>query len=179
MIGGAAWTLVVVVALVGCSGQPSGPPDTNALSGLWERSSSNYDGRMIGTSGYARASYDLRPDGSYSFHAERSYGQSSANEWHLVDEQGTYSVSGDQVTIAPASAKGVVKDGDGNVVKEVPVELEKVTYGWKKILFEGLNETQLVLTAAHETIRDGGFASNDAFPNAYLFSPGRKLEWKF
>lgn len=150
-----------------------GPAElVSQAAGTWERSASAADG------GYVRWGYVLDPTGSYTFKSERWFGHLRADEWHLTQEQGTWSVSADQLTLAPASTRGTVVDGNGAVLKTFDVPVEKTTYAWKKHLFEGIGETQLVLTPPAATQRDGDFGGNADFPASYLFSPNRTIEWR-
>ena len=57
--------------------------------------------------------------------------------------------------------------------------LEKVTYKWTTHYFEGIGETNLVLQPPSATNRDGILGGNSLFPNAYLYTQGDRLEWRF
>jgi hypothetical protein len=46
-------------------------------------------------------------------------------------------------------------------------------------LFRGIGETNLVLQPPSATNREGVPGSNSQFPNAYLYTQGDKLEWRF
>jgi hypothetical protein len=81
--------------------------------------------------------------------------------------------------ISPRASKTTLKNPEGVVQKTQNNPLEKVTYKWQLHYFEELNETQLVLKPAQETTRDGGWSSGGLFPNAYLYGPGGRLQWKF
>jgi len=75
----------------------------------------------------------------------------------------------------------VARDRNLNgVVQETRANpLEKVTYKWTTHFFEGIGETNLVLQPPAATSRDGILGSNSLFPNAYLYTQGDKLEWRF
>lgn len=68
--------------------------------------------------------------------------------------------------------EGVVQDTRAN-------ELERVTYKWTTHYFEGIRETNLVLQPPSPTNRDGVLGGNQLFPNAYLYSQGDRLAWRF
>lgn len=155
--------------------------------GVWSKSASSPTG-MPGTSdatqkqavyaGYYKGQYHFKPDGTYTFKAERRYGSTSQGFW-TTEESGTYAVSGDSLTVSPRASKVTVRSLEGVVQKVQQNQLERVTYKWRLHYFEGLGETQLVLQAERETMRDGGFSANSDFPNSFLYSPGATLEWRF
>lgn len=124
--------------------------------------------------------YDFRADGTYAYHSEAWGGTFAPNWRYIVDETGTWTVNGDQLTVAPVKVSGVVRDLAGAVQKskgEPPVE--KVTYRFQTTYFSGLQETQLVLTPPSATARDGAFASNASFPNSYLLRSGYQPAFRF
>ena len=91
------------------------------------------------------------------------------DDWrYIVDERGTWTASGDQLTVSPTVVTGVVRDLAGNVKKKGGPAPEKVTYRFQTTYFSGLKETQLVLTPPKATDRDGAFASNPSFSGSYL-----------
>jgi hypothetical protein len=112
--------------------------------------------------------YDFAADGTYRYHSEAWGGTFNSNWRYIIDEKGTWTVSGDQLTVIPKATTGVVRDLDGKVVKNGGPKQEKVTYRFQTTYFSGLKETQLVLTPPKGTDRDGSFASNPSFPNSYL-----------
>jgi hypothetical protein len=123
--------------------------------------------------------YDFRADGSYTFHSEAWGGTFNPN-WRLViDEQGSWAVAGEQLTVTPRAATSVVRDGSGAVQKTSELPLEKVTYRFQTTYFSGLQETQLVLTPPAATVRDGAFAVNASFPNSYLLRDAYKPAFRF
>lgn len=60
-----------------------------------------------------------------------------------------------------------------------PNQLERVTYKWTTHYFEGIGETNLVLQPPAPANRDGVLGGNSLFPNAYLYTQGDRLEWRF
>ncbi len=80
--------------------------------------------------------------------------------------------SNDRVRQTWGGPDGVVQETRANA-------LEKVIYKWTTHYFEGIGETNLVLQPPVATSRDGILGSNSQFPNAYLYTQGDKLEWRF
>lgn len=134
---------------------------------------------MVTNAGYYKGQYRFATDGTYSFKSERWFGYSNSRVFHMTEESGTYTVSGDSLTVAPGASKTIQRNPEGVVQKTQNNQLERVTYRWQLHYFEGLDETQLVLQPPRETARDGGFSSNSLFPNSYLYSPNASLEWRF
>lgn len=142
----------------------------NKLIGAWTAASAS------GNAGHMRLRYTFNADGSYSFKAERNL---TAQRWWTTEESGTYTVTGDSLTITPKVSKATLRDLNG-VVKETRANpLEKVTYKWTTHFFEGIGETNLVLEPPQATARDGILGNNSRFPKAYLYTQGDKLEWRF
>ena len=123
-----------------------------------------------------RLRYIFNADGSYSFKSERSY---QTQKWWTVEESGSYSVNGESLTITPRTSKATLRNLNGVVQETRPNQLEKVTYKWTTHFFEGIGETNLVLQPPAPTNRDGVLGSNSRFPNAYRYTQGDRLEWRF
>jgi hypothetical protein len=155
----------------------------NKLVGSWATSSSGTRGRdqsgNVLDSGYYKRQYTFNRDGSYTFKAERWLGYMKANEYWMTEEQGSYTVAGDVLTVIPKRSITTVKNREGAVVRTQKNELETTGYRWTLHYFAGLQETQLVLQTRAETNRDGAFASSDLFPNSYILGQKYKPEWKF
>lgn len=146
------------------------PADTSNLPflGKWSVGQSAYNSSYSVSYGSRLLQYDFAADGTYRYHSEAWGGTFNSNWRYIVDEKGTWTASGDQLTVIPKSVTGVVRDLDGKVVKNGGPKPEKVTYRFQTTYFSGLKETQLVLTPPKGTDRDGAFASNPSFPNSYL-----------
>jgi hypothetical protein len=150
------------------------------IAGAWSISASNHTGsNLVTNAGYYKGQYQFNPDGTYSFKSERWFGYMRSREFYTTEESGTYSVDGDSLTVSPRVSRTILRNPEGVVQKTQNNQLERVTYKWQLHHFEGINETQLVLRPPGETTRDGGFSSSGVFPNSYLYSPGRNLEWRF
>lgn len=153
------------------------------IVGVWSKSASSPWGTSPGAvatnAGYYKGQYQFKADASYSFKGESWGGYSRSDEFWTIEESGTYSVSGDSLTISPAKSTATLRSGAGVVKQSKNNQLEKVTYGWGLHFFEGIGETNLVLRPARQTARDGGFSANSDFPNSYLYSQNGNLEWRF
>jgi hypothetical protein len=160
---------------------PATVPATGPTSpaGTWASSSGDANISLYKHStGSAKRQYELRPDGTYRYHAEHWGGSYRSDEWILVDERGKWKLDGDQLTIDPSSAERVVR-GRKEIRKREKLPLEKVTYRWRIHFFEGIQETDLILTPPAKTSRDGSFAANSQFPGSYFFSASYRPEWVF
>ena len=112
--------------------------------------------------------YQFDAGGTYRYHSEAWGGSFNSNWRYIIDEKGSWTASGDQLTLSPKTVTGVVRDLAGKVQKKGGPAPEKVTYRFQTTYFSGLQETQLVLTPPKATDRDGAFASNPSFPGSYL-----------
>jgi hypothetical protein len=155
----------------------------NKLVGSWATSNSGTRGQdqsgNVLNSSYYKRQYTFNRDGSYHFKAERWLGYLKANEYWMTEEQGSYTVAGDVLTVIPKRSITTVKTREGVAVRTQKNELETTAYRWTLHYFAGLQETQLVLQTRAETNRDGAFASNDLFPNSYILGQKYHPEWKF
>jgi hypothetical protein len=155
----------------------------NKIVGAWSKSASSPwgldPGSMMTNAGYYKGLYQFKADGSYSFKGESWGGYSRSDEFWTIEESGSYSVNGESLTVSPRASTATLRNRAGVVKKSQNNQLEKVTYKWKLHYFEGIGETNLVLQTTQQTLRDGSFAGNSAFPNSYLYSQGNKLEWRF
>ncbi len=123
-----------------------------------------------------RLRYIFNADGTYSFKSERSY---QVRKWWTIEETGSFAVNGDSLTITPRTSKATLRSLEGVVQETRPNQLERVTYKWTTHYFEGIGETNLVLQPPSPTNRDGVLGGNSLFPNAYLYTKGDRLEWRF
>lgn len=153
------------------------------LAGKWAKSTSGTHGLdqsgNVLSSAYYKSQYDFRQDGSYLFKAEQWLGYLRADEYRMTDESGTYTVVDDILTVIPANSSTTVRSRMGEVISTRDNALETVSYTWSLHYFSGIDELNLVLRLAKETTRDGTFATNDLFPNSYLYSQKFQPEWRF
>jgi hypothetical protein len=149
------------------------------VPGRWATSrSGNFDPFLMGLHhGSDARLYDLKKDGTYTFHLEAWGGSYRSDEYFIIDENGTYVVDGNKLTLTPQAGATVVKNRAGVIQKKVDPKLETTTYLWQFHYFEGIRENNLVLTPPGETARDGGFASNATFNRSYLLSGTYDPEW--
>ncbi|MGB8190803.1 MAG: hypothetical protein WCF67_02735 [Chitinophagaceae bacterium] len=163
--------------------QPPAITTKSPVNGKWGKSASSpfgLDAATIATNaGYAKCQYDFKPDGTYTLRGEGWGGYSRSNEYTLINENGTYKVNNQQLVITPAKSALRVVDRDGKVKKSNNLDISKRTYTWQMHYFEGINETQLILTPVKEYFQDGGVSQSGAFPGAYLYSQDYKPEWRF
>jgi hypothetical protein len=155
--------------IVDAPAAPAASPANGKIVGAWTTASA-----MSG--GHFRLRYIFNADGSYSFKSERNI---TSQRWWTIEESGSYSVNGDTLTITPQTSKATLRNLDGVVQETRANPLEKVSYKWTTHFFEGIGETNLVLQPPAATSRDGILRSNSLFPNAYLYTQGDKLEWRF
>ena len=149
---------------------PAAASSSSAVVGAWTHAASAQYG------GVMRLRYIFNADGTYSFKSERS---PTSRVWWTTEESGTYSVNGDSITISPRTSKATHRNLNGVVQETRSNALEKVTYKWTTHFFEGIGETNLVLQPPRPTDRDGTLGSNSRFPNAYLYTQGDRLEWRY
>ena len=159
-------------------GTPAAPENYDRrLLGKWNRTGATHphyaDAASWGTAGYTTGRYEFRADGTYLY-TERSFWMLH-DHIVLVKENGRFSVSNDQLTVAPE--KSVIEsytkkngvDELGSLVKSDPRPLETATYKFTFHFFSGIQEWNLVLQAPNPTQRDGNFSGNTTFPNAWYF----------
>jgi hypothetical protein len=115
--------------------------------------------------------YRFAADGSYRFHSEASGG----NRDRVIDETGTFTLLGNQLSLTPKAATSVLIDrGVARPASRLP--LETTTYTWGKRYLPGTNEWQLVLKPKTATARDGTLPTPTA---DYRYSDLVTPAWKF
>ncbi len=158
------------------------------IVGVWGKSASSPTGlagtidgtqKLATNAGYYKGQYQFNADGTYNFKGESWGGYLRSNEFWITEESGGYSIDGDNLIISPRASRKILRNREGVVQKSMNNQLEKVAYKWRLHYFEGLNETQLVLHTAKENLRDGNFSGNSNFPNSFLYSSSRSMEWRF
>jgi len=114
--------------------------------------------------------YTFAADGTYRFHSEAQ----AAGRDSVVDESGTYKVTGNQLMLMPASATlATIVNGVATVAK---VPLEKTAYTWEKRYVPATNEWRVELTPRKATKRDGKLAPSAA---SYQYSELDRPTWKY
>ena len=134
--------------------------------GSWGKSNSvSQANNRFGTYSYNKQQYTFNSNGTYSFRG-KNYSE-QYDETLLIKESGTYSVSGNNLTINPQSSvieawsKSNGSDNYNKLKSSQKRTLEKTTYQFS------IQENNLVLQTAKETIRDGRFSSG----NSYSYGP--------
>ncbi|HVK84286.1 MAG TPA: hypothetical protein VM513_09265 [Kofleriaceae bacterium] len=117
--------------------------------------------------------YTFAADGTYRFRSQTTGGKLKPEQWRVVDETGKYTVVGNQLTLAPATAASTLHDETGaRPASKVP--LEKTTYTWSKRYFPATNAWTLRLVPAKKTARDGELPADER----YTYSDGVQPAWK-
>jgi hypothetical protein len=151
--------------------------DNSSILGIWCNSASNQSAYSVnnGINGYIVRQYTFNSNGTYTFYIKTF--QYVSNQLLLTKENGTYQISGNNVTISPQ--KSIIQawnkkngtDDWGKLISTQARTLEKKTYQFTKHYFSGINEWNLVLQADKPTQRDGPFSTSTAFNNAWFYSP--------
>ncbi len=114
--------------------------------------------------------YTFTASGEYRFHSEAAV----KNGERIVDEDGKYSVRGNQIVLTPRSA--MTTTVLAGVTKRVTLPLEKATYTWTKLYVPETNEWRLVLvprkTKHGEHVPAGGYSYSDREQPAWRVSTG-------
>lgn len=114
--------------------------------------------------------YTFAPDGTYVFKSLVQGGKLKPAQYRIVDENGKYTVVGNQLTLAPVKATSTLHDETGEKpASKVP--LEKATYTWSKQYVENANAWNLVLMPAKKTARDGDFATGAKYVYSDHYQP--------
>jgi len=136
----------------------------SSLVGLWCDNILETSGYMNGfaqyTAGYFRKEYLFNVDGTYVFRIKNW--SVYMEDILFAYETGTYSVSGNQLTIAPTQGKGEwwskAKSGRtnewGTLVKASDYKLEKVTYAFEIKYYSGTKDYSLILKSGNPTQRE-------------------------
>lgn len=154
-------------------------PAENSIVGTWGQNLGAHmtygDPVAAGMAGYSKDQYTFNADGTYRF-VSKTF-RMGYEKIIFVAENGTYEISGDQLSIRPQ--KSVIQawsklnggDGWGRLLSTQPRRLEAVTYKFTKHYFSGIDEWNLVLQADKATERDGPFSTFKLFPNAWYYKP--------
>jgi hypothetical protein len=114
------------------------------------------------TAGYFRRDYTFKADGTYRF-LEKDFSVLSARTIFFAYETGTWSISGNTLTITPKKGENQEwnkhpsgsTDGYGSLVKTMPRKLESVTYNTEMHYWAGQGTTSLFLRYDKPTEREG------------------------
>ncbi|MBB6235882.1 hypothetical protein HDC90_000482 [Pedobacter sp. AK013] len=136
----------------------------SSIIGLWRDNHLEVSGYFNGfpqyTAGYFRREYLFKEDGTYTFRLKNW--STLLKEILFASESGTYSVSGNQITITPNKGRGEwwsKKDNNtklwGNKLGASDYKLEKVNYTFEIKYYSGTNNYGLLLNPKKNTERDG------------------------
>jgi hypothetical protein len=95
----------------------------------------------------------------------------------LGKENGTYQITGNNLTIIPgesvleAWSKKDGRDEWGKLINTQNQALERVTYQFNKHYFNGNQKWNLILQAENVTKRDGPFSGNLSSAKAWYYDP--------
>ena len=126
-----------------------------------------------GVMNYISRQYTFNANGTYIF-VSKAF-DPLMNNILLGKENGTYQISGNNITINPkksvleAWSKKEGRDEWGKLLNTQNLTLEKITYQFTKHYFSGIKEWSLVLQADKVTQRDGPFNGGTAFSNAWIY----------
>lgn len=151
--------------------------DNVSILGTWSTVATEQSSyrKNNGIMNYIVRQYTLNENGTYTF-ITKTFDQ-LMNKILLGKENGTFQISGNNLTISPqksvleAWSKKDNADKWGNLLSSENIALEKVTYQFTKHYFSGIQEWNLVLQAGAPTKREGPFSTNSTFTNAYYYSP--------
>ncbi len=136
----------------------------SSLAGLWCDNILETSGYLNGypqyTAGYFRKEYSFNADGTYVFRIKNW--SVYMKDILFTYETGTYSISGNQLTIAPTQGKGEwwskATSGKtnewGTLLKASDYKLEKVTYAFEIKYYSGTQNYSLILKSGKATQRE-------------------------
>lgn len=155
----------------------------SSVAGLWtnyvlETTGYSINGMPQYTAGYLRKEYHFYPDGTYLFRNKQWLVKAPYIVFQY--ETGTYTVSGNQLTLTPGKGKGGFwkKTNSskewGSLIKYSESKLETTTYTFQ-IIIDPTYGNSIVLKSTKPTVRDGGQfnAPGDPYEFRYSF---RELE---
>lgn len=120
------------------------------------------------SAGATSREYTFLANGSYRFHSETA----GTEPVRVVDETGTYKLSGNQLTLAPTTSYvSTVTNGIG---RSRPGALEKTTYSWRRSYVPSTNEWRIMMSPKKATARDGALPAE-----GYSYSDHAKPAWRF
>ncbi len=171
-------SLTLLAAPASAPAQGASPPAPvqaqDTIVGAWSAGAGDPNAQQ-GTGSTLRRQYVFKSDGTYAYFSEVFNG---VNLWIHVREAGTYTISGNQLTVAPTAS--TISSRDWKAEKGSQKRpLETVTYAFQKVYFSGIQQWNLVLTPQQQTVRDGQFSSNSDYKNSYLLSDTYKPAWKW
>lgn len=140
------------------------------IQATWYKSSTTSGSTAYG---YVKCQYSLNPDGSYIFY--RKTFDVYTPQMVLRKESGTYTVSGNTITITPAIAviqtwsKRDGADKWGELIKSENPAPEKTTYTFRFYHYGEKLNLLMSPVNGQTTQRDGQFGMNTEFPKTYFY----------
>lgn len=177
------------------NGDSAAVTHTNTIAGLWvvnlAESRGFVNGHLMYTGGYTRKEYQLSEDSTYTFRIK--VWLASSETIYFVYESGTWTVSGNQLTIIPKKGKAgwwnkdkVTNNVDkwGSFQKAAGYKLQTITYRFE-IKEDSNYGNSIVLYSNKPTERDGGHFNEAPYRFSYTFRQSGKPYidnppgWKF
>lgn len=152
---------------------PQGDPEATPPSPVGRWGGASDDGKA----GTTVREYALEAKGTYRFRGQQAGGKLKPDQWREVLETGSYTVSGNQLTLMPSTGTTTLFTG-GNPKLPARLPLERVTYTWSKQYDAKANSWVLLLTPPAKTKRDGEFTPTAKFESTYVYSDAYKPAWK-
>jgi hypothetical protein len=154
-------SLKKITAPATASAQP-GNTNGNPIIKTWTNVSSDQDASHVnnGVAGHIRRQYIFNSNGTYR-HIVKTF--SFFSDLLLTQESGTYTISGNTITVTPQQSiieswsKKDNRDAWGKRLSSQKAPLEKTTYQFTIEYIAEINETQLILQTEKATKRDGHF----------------------
>ncbi len=169
---------VITSAVFNYRGEQKVPAVSGAeVAGVWQFYMNEMNGNMT-TGGYFRREYRLNANGTYEYLTKTF---SAYNPVIFFGrETGTWTVSGNKLTIRPAQGKNEEWSKSasgrnmewGKLIKTAARKLETVIYSYELKYLSGMEKTYLILTAATATVRDGRESNDNNKPHQFSYSPG-------
>ncbi len=150
--------------------------DNKSILGVWTMSASDQSSFRMnnGVMNYIIRQYTLNENGSYTFITKTF--DPLMDKILLGKENGTYQISGNNLTIIPqksvleAWTKKDNADKWGKLLTTQNMALEKVTYQFTRYYMSGIQEWDLILQTGAPTKREGPF-NTTSWDKAYIYSP--------
>jgi hypothetical protein len=150
--------------------QPVGTSGLSVTSHYWKQTQNRRD--VGGYAGYSSNTYQFLPNGTYKF-SQVTF-QNYAPKYYLEDEEGTYKIAGNTITLVPkkGSYRTYRSTRQDPVLKSGSLELQTARYSFE---FMNLNNNWTLLLSpvdGNETKRDGPFSFwlNGAKTKSYSYA---------
>lgn len=151
-----------------------------SVTGLWtynfNETSGYSNGMPLTSGGYFKKEYLFKADGTYQYRAKNW--SVFVKDILFVNETGTYTVNGNQLTITPVKGSGQWwakaasgrTEGWGRYQKASDHPLEKITYTYEIKYLSGMEQNYLILKANKSTARDGSQSAQNKALHEFNYS---------